>query len=438
MKKLLSLIFISLPYFANAQIALDLKYCIERGLEKNYDIRIVKNTQQISDNNRSIGNAGFLPTLDLSAGYSGTLNNERNKLSDGGEIIEINNINNQQLNAGVSLNWTVFDGFNVQTNYSRLKELQQVGELNTRLSIENFIANISAEYYNYIQQTIRLKNLQSSMELSRERMRIVEARYSIGSMSRLDLQQAKVDFNTDSSRLMRQQEVLFASNIKLNQLMAFDNVEAPIVTADSLIVFDMLLNRADVWEEVTKGNTFLLLSEKDKRLSVIDLKTAQSKNYPYLQINAGYGVNQNRSDLSDYAYRNTLGLNYGVTLGFNLFNGFNRSREQKNARIMIENRALEYEQLVLSLRSDFSNIWKAYQNNMELIILEQESVRNATENYEIAMERYKLGNLSGIELREAQNSLLNAEERLLEAKYNTKLCEISLLLISGQIKQYLN
>ena len=437
MKKLLS-IFILLPYLLNAQPVFDLKYCIERGLEKNYDIRIIKNTQQISDNNRSIGNAGFLPTLDLSAGYSGTLNNERNKLSDSGEIIEINNINDQRLNAGVSLNWTVFDGFSVQTNYSRLKELQQVGELNTRLSIESFIANISAEYYNYIQQTIRLKNLQSSMELSRERLRIVEARYSIGSMSRLDLQQAKVDFNADSSRLMRQQEVLFASNIKLNQLMAFDDVERPIFVADSVIVFDILMNRTDTWNEVTKGNTFLLLSEKDKKLSALDLKTAQSRNYPYLRVNAGYGTNHNILDLSDYAYRNTLGLNYGVTLGFNLFSGFNRAREQKNARIVIENRALEYEQLILSLRSDFSNIWKAYQNNMELTILEQESVRNATENYKIAMERYKLGNLSGIELREAQNSLLNAEERLLEAEYNTKLCEISLLLISGQIKQYLN
>jgi len=436
MKKLLSL-FILLPYFLNAQPVYDLRYCIERGLEKNYDIRIVKNTQQISDNNRSIGNAGFLPTLDLSAGYSGTLNNERNKLSDGGEIIEINNINNQQLNAGVSLNWTVFDGFSVQTNYNRLKELQQVGELNTWLSIENFIANISAEYYNYIQQTIRLKNLQSTVNLSRERLRIVEARYSIGSMSRLDLQQARVDFNTDSSRLMRQQEVLFASNIRLNQLMTVDDVERPIVTADSLIAFDMLLDRTGTWEQVTQGNTFLLLSKKEKQLSVLDLKTAQSKNYPYLRLNAGYGVNQNWVDLSQYTYRNTLGLNYGVTLGFNLFNGFNRSREQKNARIMIENRTLEYEQLMLSLRSDFSNSWKAYQNNMELTMLEQESVRNATDNYEIAMERYKLGNLSGIELREAQNSLLNAEERLLEAEYNTKLCEISLLLISGQISQYL-
>jgi hypothetical protein len=61
----------------------------------------------------------------------------------------------------------------------------------------------------------------------------------------------------------------------------------------------------------------------------------------------------------------------------------------------------------------------------------------AHNNYSIAMERYRLGDLPGIELREAQNSLLAAEERLLQAAYNTKLCEISLLQLSGQLPVYL-
>ncbi len=436
MKKILFLIISVLPHFIFAQHVYDLKYCIEKGLEQNYEIRIIKNTQQISDNNRSIGNAGFLPTLDLTAGYSGTLNNETDKPTDA-DVIKNDNVNNQQLNAGVSLNWMIFDGFNVQTNYKKLKELQNVGELNTRLTTENFIANISAEYYNYVQQNIRLKNLQSAVKLSKERLRIVEARYSIGSMSRLDLQQAKVDFNADSSKLMRQQEVLFTSMIKLNQLMAIEEVESPLLISDTLISFNALLNKEDAWEETKKSNTFLLLSEKEKSLSVLDLKTAQSKNYPYLKVNGGYGFNQNRYDLSGYEYQNTLGFNYGVTLGFNLFNGMNRPREQKNAKITIQNKELEYNQLLLSLKSDFSNIWMAYQNNIGLTSLEQENLQNAIENYDIAMERYKLGNLSGIELREAQNSLLEAEERLVTAEYNTKLCEISLLQISGQVSKYL-
>lgn len=420
-----------------SQETYNLKRCIQVGLDGNFNIRISKNNQKITDNNFTPGNAGFLPSVDLNSGYSGTLNNVTQLPADGSAGTTINNVTNSAFNVGVNLNWTVFEGFKVVTNYTRLKELQQMGELNTRLTIENFMANLSSEYYNYVQQNIRLSNLKSAVKLSKERLRIVEARYNIGSMSRLDLQQAKVDFNADSSKLIRQQEVLFTSRIKLNQLMALTDIENQLIVGDSLIAFDALLNKNQLWEQTLKSNIFLQLSEKEKQLSVLDLKSAQSKNYPYLKLNAGYGYTQNMYEISTYRQQNYLGANYGLTLGFNIFDGMNRSREQRNARLQIENKNLELQELQLSLKSDFSNIWMAYENNMQLTALERENLNNARENYEIAIDRYKLGDLSGIELREAQNSLLEAEERLVQAEYNTKVCEISLMQISGQMTKYL-
>jgi len=431
---ILSLLF--LPFAVCAQETYDLKRCLEIGLERNYDIRIVRNEQQMADNNTTIGNAGFLPTLDLSAGYSGTANNVKQHFTDGTESTS-NDINNQTVNAGINLNWTIFDGFQIQTQYSRLKELQRMGELNTQLSIEDFIAGFSAEYYNYVRQKIRLGNLRSAVKLSRERLRIVEARYSIGSMSRLDFQQARVDFNADSSNLIKQYEVVYTSRIRLNQLMASEDVSQNLVLKDSLIEFNPLLNEAEMWNKMLTSNSSLLLSAKEKRMSELDYRAIRGRNYPYLKLNAGYGYTQNMYGMGSPDKQQTLGLNYGLTLGFNIFDGFNRKREQKNARLQIQNKELQYDQLELGLRADLSNIWMAYQNNMGLTNLEQENLQTAKVNYSIAMERYRLGDLSGIELREAQNSLLEAEERLLEAQYNTKLCEISLLQISGQIVSYL-
>lgn len=431
------LLLLILPTKLYAQETLNLKNCIATGLEQNFQIRIGKNKQQISDNNLTIGNAGYLPVIDLSSGFSGSTNDVQQFPADGSTPISNSGASNQTLNAGVYLNWTVFDGFNIQTNYNRLKELQQIGELDTRLTIENFIAGISAEYFNYVHQNIRLNNLKSAVRLSKERLRIVEARYNIGNLSRLDLQQAKVDFNADSSKLIRQQELLFASRIKLNQFMAEKNIDQSLLIADTVIVFDKLLSKDNLWQKTEKQNTFLLLAEKDKKLSVLELKTAQSKNYPYLKMNAGYGYTLNKYDVSTYSKQNSLGPNYGLTLGINLFDGFNRQRQQRNAKIEIDNKTLEMEQLHLSLKSDFSNLWMAYENNMQLTSLESENLLNAIENYEIAIERYKLGELSGLELREAQNSLLEAEERLVQAEYNTKLCEISLMQISGHITNYM-
>ena len=135
--------------------------------------------------------------------------------------------------------------------------------------------------------------------------------------------------------------------------------------------------------------------------------------------------------------RDNWGLNAGLTVGINLFDGAKKA-ERANARLEIENTKLVREQLELSLKADMSNLWQSYQNNLQMLQLERQNLVTARENYEIAHERYMLGDLSGFEMREAQKSLLDAEERLLSAEYNTKMCEISLLQLSGNIMTYLN
>jgi len=418
-----------------AQSTMDLRKCIELGLERNYSIRIIRNEQRISDNNTTLGNAGYLPTVDLSGGYNGTINNNRENLADG-TVNKVNNINSETGNIGLNMNWTIFDGFGIQATHSRLKELQMMGELNTRMTIEDFIATVSAEYYNLIRQKTRLRNLTETLALSKERLRIVEERYYIGSMSRLDLQQAQVYFNADSSNVINQLEALHTSRTRLNRLMAADNVDAPIMQADSTIIPNPFLDEIELWNNTLSSNTSILIANSNKRVSELDFKRAKSRDYPYLRLNAGYGYTANWYDRGNIDLQQRLGLNYGVTVGVNIFDGFNRRREQRNARIQIENQGLQMQNLELALRTDMSNLWMAYRNNLELWSLEKENLVAAQENYAIAMERYRLGDLSGIELREAQNSLLSAEERRSIAEYATKICEISLLQLSGQIMNY--
>lgn len=420
-----------------AQKIFSLKQCIETGLERNYSIRIIRNEQQITANNATLGNAGYLPTVDMNGGFSGSVNTNRNKLGDG-TIEKTNGVNSETANLGLNVNWTVFDGFGIQAEYSRLKELQQMGELNTRMTIEDFVADLSGEYYNLIRQKIRLRNLRSTLDLSRERLRIVEERYFIGSMSRLDLQQAQVDFNADSSKVLNQLEVVHTSRIRLNQLMALDNVEEQIQIKDSIIYPNPFLDEVELWKSTLSSNTSLLVVQKNKLLSELDYKKVKSRNYPYVKLNAGYGYTANWNEVGTTDLQQRLGLNYGLTVGIDLFDGFNRRRERRNARIQIQNQELRIQEMELSLRADLSNFWMAYRNNLNLWSLEKENLIAAQENYRIAIDRYKLGELSGIELREAQNSLLEAEERQSIAEYSTKLCEVSLLQLSGQILTYIS
>lgn len=422
---------------AQNSIRSSLPQFIETGLKNNYDLRIVRNEERIADNNANLANAGYLPTLSASAGYDGSSMNTDTKSRTDGSVTKSRNSFDHGYTAGINLDWTIFDGFKIQANYSRLQELRRQGQTQTRIAIEDYVAELTAEYYNFIQQRIRMRNLHNAVKLSKERLRIVLERYTIGSASRLDLQQAQVDFNADSALSLKQYELLATSRIKLYELMAVKDMEGKIIVADTTInvddalVFDTLLN------STMRTNATLLRSSQNIRLAELDYKATMSRDFPYIKLNGGY--NYSHTNFSDGATKNrdNWGATFGVKVGMTLFDG-KRSSQRRNARINIENADMARQQLEHSLRADLADLWQAYKNNLRLLSLERQNLITAQENHYIAHERYMLGDLSGIEMREAQQSLLDAEERILVAEYNTKLCEISLHQISGNIMIYMN
>lgn len=433
---LLSLIIIFSSFTTtNAQKVYGLNDCIAIGLEKNFSILVARNSETISNNNYSIGNAGFLPSLDLSSHYSGTLNNTTSNLNDATTSIT-NGVNNTTANAGATLGWTIFNGFNVQTTYKKLDELKQLGALNTQLTVENFIADIISGYYNYIQQVQMLHNMQYAVELSKERLRIDEVRYQLKSSSKLQVLQSRVYLNADSSRLSKQFEVVRASQIRLNELMAAEDMGTKFLSKDTSIEVIPQFLYEKLLDETLTGNTTLLIASKNKTVSEYDYKIIVSRSYPYLNLSTGYSYNLNTYSTGTSKNQITSGMNYGLTLGVNIFDGFNQRRSIANSSIELKNKELSYREIEQGVKADLITIYSAYSNNLRLINLEEQNLQTASENLSIALERYKLGSLSGIDLREVQKSLLDAKESLLSIQYQTKLAEISLKLISGKIMSY--
>jgi adhesin transport system outer membrane protein len=420
---------------SEGQIVYGLKECIGIGLEKNFSILVAKNSETVSTNNFTLGNAGYLPALDLSSRYSGTLNNTTQNLTAGGQNVT-NGIYNTTANAGVTLGWTIFNGFNVQTTYKKLDELKQLGSLNSQLSAEYLISDIVSGYYNYVDQVQALNNVKYALTLSRERLRIDETRYLLGSSSKLQVLQSRVYVNTDSSKLSKQIEVVRAAQIRLNELMAAEDLAVRFVTKDTSIDVDATLLYDPLLEQTLKGNTSLIIASKNKSISELDYKLVVSRSYPYLNFSTGYSYNLNTYSSGTNKSQVTNGMNYGLTLGVNIFDGFNQKRSIRNSSLELQNKELKYLELEQGVRADLLTLYNAYSNNLRLIRLEEQNLQTAAENLDIALERYKLGSLSGLDLREVQKSLLDAKDRLLAVQYQTKLAEISLQLISGQIMKY--
>jgi outer membrane protein TolC len=437
LKRLLFSIILAQATLAYSQDIYNLSTVISSGIKNNFSIKLSRNSEEIAANNFTIGNAGFLPTISLSGRYTGAINDNVQYMPGGIKNTTSGTVTNS-LNGSASLSMTIFNGFNVITTYKKLNELKQIGELSTQLTIETYIASIVSVYNNYVQQLQQLRNLEYAVDLSRERLRIDEERYLLGSSSKLQVLQSKVYLNSDSSRLAKQIQLLRETHIRLNELMAIEDVGSDFSVADTTISINQGFIYEKLAEETMVSNTSLQLAQKNVKISEYDYKLITSRSYPYLDLNGGYGYTLGTNSTAAYKSQSNYGPNAGLTMGVTLFDGFNQRRQIRNSQIEIRNKELRLSELEQAIRADLLTLYSAYRSNLNLVRMEEQNLITAAENLSIAFERYKLGSLSGLDLREVQKSLLDARERLLSVKYQAKLAEISLLQISGRIMDYYN
>ncbi|MCF8359781.1 MAG: TolC family protein [Prolixibacteraceae bacterium] len=435
-KALLLLAILGFSIHVSAQEVYNLEKCISTGLKNNFSLQVARNKSDIATNNYTRGNAGMLPTVTSSNRFGGSLNNTT-QIDGEGITSENIGIYSSSGSAAIDVGMTIFRGFQVQRSYEKLGQLNELESLKTQMEIENLVAQIVVEYNYYIEQISLYQNLTYAVSLSRERLRIDEERYNLGGASRVEYLQSMVYLNSDSSRCARQNEVLRTSQIKLNELMAHRNLGQDIILRDSVIKIDDRLTYDELLAGTLELNTSLQIASKSQHISELDLKIIESRAYPYLTANMGYGYNY-YGNMQNAGYnQHAHGMNYGLTLGVDIFDGFNRRREKSNALIEVENSKIQYQEIKQDVTAELLTLYYAYRNNLNLLRLEEQNLNVARENLEIALERYKLGSLSGLELREVQKSLLDAEERLISVKFQTKVAEISLKQISGNIMDYM-
>jgi outer membrane protein TolC len=316
--------------------------------------------------------------------------------------------------------------------YNKQKDALNLSEQEVKIAIENLIGQVCYEYYNIIILNNRLSAAQYSLTLSQERYQQAMEMYTLGSSSGLDLRQAKIDFNADSSVMMTQQEALQNAYIRLNTLM-----NAPL-TDDGYVIDSISLlpkiDRQQLHDATLRYNSTLAAARLGKRISEQDLKLANALRYPTLNFNTGYNYSWAETPSSAVTYNRSNGFNWGFSLSWTLFDGFDINRRIKNAKLAVKGSELSYLQIENTIKSELALIYNTYEKNLLMINFETESVETAYQTLDAAMYRYKLGGLSGIEFREYQKNYLEAVERQLSATYQAKLSEINLRLMSGELE----
>lgn len=413
---------------SKAQEVLTLEQAIRISLENNYNIRISKNETQISTNNVSLANAGILPNASGDLTNTHSIQNTSQTQSDG-SVRELDKAKNSSLNYGVSLNWTIFDGFGMFANYDRLKELEKLGETNMKATILSTISDVVNRYYYLIRLQKEADARDSVVTISRQRLNTAVNRYTIGKAAKLEVLNATVDLNTDTTDLLRQRDLVLSNKIALNELLARDvNTSFQIrdsITIDKNLIYQELLERA------SKENPVIQTAFINERIARLNLKQVKALRYPTIGVNSGYNFSNSHSELGFARDSKGQGFNYGITASVNIFNGFLQKRTEKNASIQIDNAQLDYNRLKQNIISQLSTAYQTYRTSLTLVKLENDNQNVAKQNLQITLDKYRLGSVTPVEFREAQRNFLEASVRFTDSQYQAKQAEIALKELAG-------
>lgn len=401
------------------------------GLENNFGILLVRNDKAIAENNTSIGNAGMLPRLNLNSSRNFSVNDTRQEFLDG-QVNDRQDAHSQVFSYGAQLNWTIFDGFRMFRRFDQLRSLEQKAAMQELLAMEQTVQSIYNQYYTLVLLEKRLHYQQQSMLLSTERVRLAETRLRSGSGSRLEYLQAQVDRNNDSSAIYEIQNQIVRARMQFNHTLGREpetdfTIRDTIPTA-SLPDEKTLVQRLDAF------NTLLRIARQDEQMALLSIREIQSRYYPELAATLSYNYLNQNSQSGFLLQNNSSGFTYGLTASWNIFNGLNNRRELSNYKIMAESSVLRIASLENELKANLKAMLHQFLNKQSQITLEQQNAKAADENLRLAAQRYHIGDLSGIEYREAQKSQLNAQVRLLQNLQEAVLLETAIRQMTGLLQ----
>ncbi len=430
-KKIIYILLVLPAIQVDAQNILTKKQALEIALENNYGVKIASNNVEIAKNNSSVYNTGYLPTVISSAGANYNNSNQEIERQDG-TTTTVNGAETKSFNASIGLNYTIFDGLGRKYNYKQLKETYNLTELQARETIENMYLQLFSVYFQIARLSENTNNLNEALKISKQRLERAQYQYEYGQSTKLELLNAEVDVNNDSINFINSKQEYFNVKRDLNIVLGSQQDLSYEVETDvdfiSLITFEELFNKA------IDNNVLLKQFEKNIAISEFNLKLNKSGYLPTAGLTTSYGWNKSINPPTSFlAGSNSTGLNAGINLSWNLFDGGSTKTRVANAKIALENQQILKEQQLEILKNNLNNVYDSYQNALFVLQAQEKNVLTNQNNFERTQERYKLGQITSIEFRQAQINLLNSKTAYSNSKFDAKLLELELLQLSGEL-----
>ncbi|MGM0478492.1 MAG: TolC family protein [Bacteroidota bacterium] len=427
--KYLIIILILAAGSLHAQDSLTIEQAINRVLEHNYGIQIMKSNTEIAENNNNPGAAGYLPTIDATANQDFTINSARLEFING-DLNEANNAQNRAFDIGARLEWTIFDGFKMFATDKKLDELQMLSETNLRGEMEMKVYQTSVNFYTLLSLQSMQDVYEKAIDLSQMRLDYLQDQYDAGAANKVQLIQARLDLNADSAAYIDNQQALTEVRTTLNGLLVYPVDQETSVKGDLNETFDLI-----PWEKLRKKfkeqNTTVLLAKRNMAVAELETKEAKSRFYPQLSLYSSYNFGNSVNEVGFLASRRSFGPSFGVSAQWSILDHLSRSTELKNARIAEDQAQITYQQDSLQGMTDLRNYYNMLQFAQRKVTFEQENIEQTQSILGITKEALKAGSITPLEVREVQQSVVEARRRLIQAYIDYRTAQMNVSLLTG-------
>ena len=426
---LLSILLLITCLHVQSQSILTVEEAINIALKNNYDIWVARNDADIAKLNNTAGNAGMLPSVSLSGTDNYAINNIDQKLASGQEITA-NNAKYNTLTAGAFVNWNAFDGGKMFVTKHKLNEIQTLGEIQYKDKVLQTIYNVIAAYYDVVRQIQQLNSLNEVINYNNERVKILQTSYDAGLIPKNNLLQSKIDLNVYSETAINQKTVIIASKRTLNQLLSRE--PETVFNVSDLIPDNYQFNKEELIKKLFTDNTTLLSFQKQVDISKLSIKEFNTLYFPKVSIYTGYNYSLSSYSAGFTTYSSLIGPQVGGTITIPLYQSGNVKRQRDVAKLQLNSTQFNLEYSKIQLVVQLQNAISAYEDQVQLLKIEKDNSDLTKENLDITMERLRLGQTTVLEVRQAQESFVDSQTRLINLKYNLKIAETKLKqLIAG-------
>ncbi len=427
----ISLFFLAtLSNNAAAQKTLSLNEAIQTALKNSYDIQLVENNLAIAKNNNNIGVAGGLPTITNTSTNNNTLTTINQTFPDASRNTSRNSVDGSTLNSAVNASMVLFNGYKVQATKNRLESLERQNKSLLESQLLNTISTVMQQYYNVVRQQAFLKTIQKSIETSKQRLDIVETRQKIGVANQADFLQSNLDLNALIQAEQNQLLIIDQAKADLLNTIVMPNTTSVIIN-DSIKVDDQLVLSA----VEAKIKEYPLLQSAQQLVNVNQFleKETRSLTYPTLRASTGFNYNSNKSAAGFILLNESYGPFLGLNLSIPIYSGGANKRAIKNAEINTKSAKIQLQNTEQDLTTELFKTYQSYKNSLKQTPIEIQNFEMSQSLLDLVMQKYKLGQATMVDVKQAQQSFETAGFRLVSLRFNAKIAEIELKRLSNQL-----